>query len=335
MALLLSGDWHLSANPRDEYRFDFVEKRLPKIIEKRGVELLVFLGDITENKDEHPAELVNRVVKVFHNLSKLCPIVCLRGNHDWYTEPGNAYFGFLARLSGISWVGSPTPLADLKNVPESVSKACKAILLPHSADFERDWGEINFKAYDYAFAHQSFAGAKSESGFSLPGDVPLSYFPGKLQIISGDIHRPQTVGQLTYCGSPYHVDFGDDFDARVLLLEGTKLTSIPCPGPQKRLLEIHTLEELDEHTLTYGDIVQVRMTIESYDEWPELKAGIEVWAKENQMILNQAKPIIKSAVSAKTKLESRSVKTDEELLAEYAKKRQLAEGYLSTGLKLL
>lgn len=312
-----------------------MEKTLPKLIDEYEVDLLLFLGDLTEDKHGHEAELVNRVARVFHELSELCPIIALQGNHDWLSSPANPFFGFLSRIGAerITWVSAPTPLASLKTASEKLCKALQAILLPHSANCERDWGAIDFGGYKTAFAHQSFAGARSEGGFEL-GGVPLSYFPSRLKIVSGDIHRPQTVANLTYVGSPYHVDFGDSFEGRVLIYDGN-WHSIPVEGPQKRLIEISSLEDLDDFVIPQGDILKVRVSLTNYDEWPELQAGIEVWAKENRMVLNQTQPIIQNPLTKKASLEKRASKTDKELFEEYGQKRQLTEGVLKAGEKFL
>lgn len=337
---LITADWHLSASPRDEYRFLFVEKTLPDMIEEFGVELLLFLGDVCEVKDGHEAELVNRVAAAFQRLSRLCPIVFVQGNHDWLSSPNNPFFGFLSRLSGggISWVQAPTPLAAVKNVPEGFRNRSPAtIILPHTADYERDWADIQFENWEVALAHQSFSGAKSESGFEL-GGVPMSYFPKGLKIVSGDIHRPQDWGALTYVGAPYNVDFGDEIDPRVLIWDGKTFESVPVPGPQKRLLEMGLNDVVlpqGDCNLNKGDLVKVRVEVGSYDEWPGVKAELEAWALKRGVILHQAQPIIRPAGIAKAPSNSRGVLSDEEVFKSYAKNRQLAAGYVSTGQKLL
>lgn len=337
MTVLITADWHLSSNPRDEYRWVFVEKTLPKMIKEEGVELLLFLGDVCEEKDQHTAELVNRVAAAFERLAKLCAIVCLEGNHDWYSAPANPFFGFLSKLGegAISWVGVPTPLSSLKNVPESVSRAIRGLLLPHSANPDRDWGDLDFSPYNYVFAHQSFAGALSESGHALSG-VSMSWFPKGVKVISGDIHRPQENGNLIYVGSPYSVDFGDEIEPRVLLLDGKRLESIPVPGPQKRLVEMKSLKDLLKvKGLNKGDIIKVRIGVDSYDQWPAVAETLKMWAASEGVTLHQAQPIIQSPFTQKVELDRSIVKTDEELLKEYGKKRNLDEAHLNTGLKLL
>lgn len=336
MQALITSDWHLSSNPRDEYRFHFVEQDLPILLDEGNVDFLLFLGDVTEAKDQHDAGLVNRVVRAFAQLSEICPVICLQGNHDWLVSPDSPYFGFLSRVQGrgISWIGVPTPLAAVEGVPTAFLEAKKTLLLPHSPDFERDWGELDFSPFDTIFAHQCFAGARSDSGFEL-GGVPLSIFPKKTQIISGDIHRAQELGQLAYVGAPYAIDFGDSTDCRVLIWDGEIFESVPCSGPQKQLLELKSVKDLKRvQGVRKGDILKVRVAIDSYDQWPETQKAVQAWAAEKGYALHQVQPVMKAPTAAAPK-EERLQLTDEQVLQAFAEKQQLPKPYVSTGLKLL
>ena len=164
----------------------------------------------------------------------------------------------------------------------------------------------------------------------------MSWFPKGVRVIAGDIHQPQEAGPLTYVGSPFNVDFGDEIEPRVLLMKADGLDSIPVSGPQKRLVEARGLKDLmKQKGFRKGDLVKVRVEVESYDKWPAALKAIQEWADSAGVVLHQAQPLIQNPLAAKVSLEKKATQTDEELLAEYAKKRQLADGYLNTGLKLL
>lgn len=338
MRALVTADWHLTDNPRDSYRWDFVEKQLPKILQEEDVSLLLFLGDATEAKSGHSAELVNRLVATFTRLASLCPVIGLTGNHDGLI-PDTPFWAFLAELKNVSWVQKPTPLRLVARAPAGSSVADRTLLLPNTRTPDRDWEDIDFKKYDWVFAHQCFATAKSESGHALSG-TSLSFFPKHTKIIAGDIHRPQTSGPLTYVGSPYQVDFGDDFEPRVLIWDGKSTQSLRVSGPQKRLVEASSLKELAAVKVNKGDIVKVRYDIESYDQWPVRKHAIELWAAERGVVLHLAQPVIASsgaAPKAGSLVGSAEAETlsDEEILKAYGKKRDVNDAYVSTGLKLL
>ena len=337
MNILISGDWHFSDAPIDAYRFATIERVVPVFIKKYKVDLVVFLGDICEAKDQHKAGLVNRVVKIFHQISELAPLVFLQGNHDWLSNPANPFFGFLGRLERISWVGRPTPLGTLQNLSRAFPGASRTLLLPHSADYERDWGEIDFSEYDWAFAHQAFTGAVSESGFRLGGGVPLSYFPPNLRLVSGDVHQPQQLGNLTYVGAPFSIDFGDLFEPRMLLLKDGKLTSLPCPGPGKRLIEVTSLAKLGAIETLPGDALKVRVTLpaEEAPKWAEMAASIREWGLARKAVSVQAVPVLIGGRKSMTKAKGAPKKPDAELLKDYAAARAVGEDTLKTGLKFI
>src|SRR5574337_515989 len=113
MPFLISSDWHLSDNPRDAYRFKIIRRVVPDFVRRHNVKALFNLGDLTESKDAHKAELVNDVVDLFYELAQLCPIYILRGNHDWLSSPDSPCFAFLKRIPNITWINTPTPVANI------------------------------------------------------------------------------------------------------------------------------------------------------------------------------------------------------------------------------
>ena len=340
MPILITADVHLSINARDCYRLNAMQK-FPTLLKKQGIELLLILGDLCEEKDNHSAELVNAVVSLVYSFAQCCPVIILQGNHDYQSGPDNPFFGFLRRIERVSWVGQPTALNSLQNVPEAVSRALGrgAILLPHSANPDRDWRDLDFRKYDWAVTHQTFAGATSDSGFKLSG-VSLSLFPKHMQIVSGDIHHSQQLGNLTYCGSPFRIDFGDDFEPRILLIDDKgKIKSLPVDGPQKFLVEVKTIGELQKQAhLQPGDILKVRLTIrpDQHADWPALVSQVKAWGAEKGYLIDAVQPIVVGGQKSMTKDKPLAPKqSDEQLLTDYAKARGVDEKTVKIGLGLL
>jgi hypothetical protein len=225
--VLVTADLHLSANPRDAYRFKFMD-RIPRLIEKYEVGMLLVLGDLTEMKDYHGSELVNKIAGYFKSYADMIPVVISRGNHDG-TDPNNPFYQFLQHIKGITWINNPT-----EDLGEGIGPA---MYLPHTSNYKKDWANINFDKYRWVFAHNTFKGAQGGFGHILDG-IPIDVFPADARVISGDIHVPQKIGPVRYVGAPYRIDFGDQYQPRVLLLEGDKLTSIKLGGPQKQLIDM-------------------------------------------------------------------------------------------------
>lgn len=264
--VLLTTDWHLNSNPRDAYRHDW-QRELCSVVADNHVDTVAFLGDLTDDKDNHSAALVNKIIDHLSNLRDKCAhIYFLRGNHD-YVNPDCPFFQFIEAMPGFSWINTPQHL----RVPGLGGRT--ALFLPHTHDYERDWHDVPFdRDADVIFAHNTFAGTISESGKQLTG-IPTSVFPKGVPVYSGDIHIPQEVGPVTYVGSPYTVDFGDDYQPRVLILNGTRVQSIPCSGTQKRLIEAtsakHALRRLGN--ISNKDIVKLRVAVADRTKWKATK----------------------------------------------------------------
>lgn len=327
MTALVTADLHLSDKVRDQYRFKAMST-IAGLVDKHNVDTLVVLGDLTENKDYHPATLVNDVVDIFFSLTEFCDVIALKGNHD-YTQADCPFFRFLRRLEHVRWINDVMRL-DLS--------AGLCLFLPHTRNYEKDWSKLpHLEEIDWVFAHNTFEGAKSEHGKSLHG-IPVGFFEtlhGK--VISGDIHTPQTLGQVTYVGAPYTVDFGDDYEPRVLLLDNKgNMRSLPLPGPQKRLIELRAGYDPRKINAAPGDIVQVRYTLkpDEQDKWLVIRGELKRDMEERGFIVHVVKPV--------TTLKNRSVsvhrpdrKSDERIVQEYAKQLKLSEQTAKVGINLL
>ncbi len=329
MSVLITSDLHFAENPRDHYRFRLFPF-LKKQIKEHKVKQLLILGDLTETKDRHSAWLVNTISDGISDLSKLCRVLIMRGNHD-AVVPSFPFFKFVGMMDNIVWINSPTELE-----VQGLGSCC---FLPHTTDYKTEWKDFDFASYDWTFAHASFAGAVSESGFTLKG-IPVDYFPKGSRVISGDIHKPQKIGCVTYVGSPYTVDFGDEFDPRLLLIEKGKLKSIPYVGPQKRLLVIHNDEIPDAKSLTIrkGDILKIRVLLSKdlYAEWAKIQSRIREWAEKQGYNLYVVQPVIESVFRMKSEKKRKAEsKSDKQLLQEYVKSRAIDEKTVKTGLRLL
>lgn len=265
MKAILTCDWHFSDQARDSYRFEFVDW-LRLLIKSESIDVVFVLGDLTEQKDRHTASFVNKVVDVFARLQKLCPVVFMRGNHDG--PPGYCFFEFLGLLERVDYIGAPisTPFLSkgrsrLKLGPLLSANFPPCLFVPHTRDVRTFAGFENCN-YLLMFAHNSFNGAKLSDTQTLSDAFELSILRSVAKkVYSGDIHIPQDVGALTYVGAPYHVDFGDDYQGRVLIMDGRgRVVPKVYEGRQKRLVTIAHTSDLKRTKLNEGDIVKVRVT---------------------------------------------------------------------------
>ena len=322
MRRLITADWQLDDGPRDRYRIDFVRNRLPKIVEKYQPSELLLLGDITESKDHHPAALVNEVVGCIHDLSQLCQVIILRGNHE-YISIDNPFFEFVNRFDNVKWINKPEEWAG-------------SLFLPHTRNYKKDWKDISFDGYDYLFCHNIFTGVDSANGHALSG-IPPSIFPKDARVISGDVHEPQSFDCITYVGSPFTVDFGDAFQPRVLLLDGDRQVSIKVGGQQKRLVQVIWPDEFYADLCNPNDIVkiEVHLKMEHVAKWQEIRASVEDWAKKQQFIVNTISPQVAYVAGKRKAAVKHENKSDVQYLESYANRLGLDKDTVKAGQKFL
>lgn len=288
LPVLVTSDLHLDAAPSCSYRWGIFPWLIAQAEAERAKTVLV-LGDVTDKKDGHGAELVNRVVSSFRALAKVARVIILAGNHDWLRE-GQEFFRFLDGVDSLRFVTQPWEDDDTKGE--------LALFLPHSKRPARDWEAFDLSHYRYVFMHQTARGSVSSNGQRLEGEeLPDLSAAGK--VYSGDIHVPQTVGAVEYVGSPYPVHFGDRFPARVVLIErGGRAIDLHYKGaPQRFSMTVEdrlTEGDLARHVVEPGDQVKLRIKLRAKDahEWPALRrnalallrgAGAEVHGIELQV----------------------------------------------------
>ena len=330
MKTLVISDLHLSANPRDAYRHAIVHS-LCKYA-KEGIRRTLILGDLTEEKDRHNDWLVNNVVARVVDFAKLGEVFILKGNHDYNSDPDMPYFRFLGLTPNVHWISNPTVYTFTADDLGSV------LFLPHTRRYKREWKDVRLKGHRYIFAHNTFKGAQLAGGYKSDG-IPLSIFPKDACVISGDVHIPQELGCVTYVGAPYTIDFGDNYDGRCLIINGEKVTSVKINGPQKQLVEVDTHDELHKAGAQFrdGDIIKIRATIPRSEatNWPKVRDELRAWAQEQGAIIHAIQPVIIEDAVTRKRIKKAEIKSDQQIIREFAKTRGIDKHMLKYGEKLL
>jgi hypothetical protein len=321
MTALVTSDLHLTTNPRDAYRHDFM-KALPAMIKGTGAEGLIINGDLTEEKDRHPASLVNAIVGYIATCAKIVPVMINKGNHD-YTDVDNPFFEFLHHVPNVSWINRPMGMDLGLNIGFTY-------FFPHTSDWKRDWKDHmrGARKSDWVFAHQTFEGTRLQSGYAV-GSIPTDVFRGA-RVLCGDVHIPKEMAEtITYIGAPYTVDFGDDYQGRVLLVDKHGYQSIPYTGRQKRFVEFAAdsndkLVQKRVNTFRTGDIVKVRVRLTSGNRkaWPDVRRMVQEWAHDQLYELHSVVPVIEK-VSLKATAKTFTHKSDTQLLETFSRAKGL------------
>jgi len=330
MTTIFTADLHLSANPRDAYRFHFLEHALPKLIHKYKARRVIVGGDVAEVKDGHPAVLVNRVVDGFARLVEEhgVDLIFYTGNHD-YVRADVPFWRFLQHVQRVRWITNPTTIL--------MQGLGRCLFLPFTPRPDKDWDSGYFvDDYDWFFCHQTFGGAISESGRKIEGNPPP--FTKDAKVVSGDVHVPQKAGPVTYVGAPYTVDFGDAFEPRVLVLDRNKMHSVSVEGPQKRLVGAGVRGKHISFSgagVVPGDIVKVKVGLnKSIYSRAEIRAAAREWAQESGVTLHAVQIIAARPERTEKTTVRRDRRSDEDLVRAYAKKMRKGKVTLGAGLKI-
>lgn len=300
MKQLLISDLHLTANPRDDYRWGLFPW-LRSVIVSQTIRDLFILGDLTEAKDYHSAKLVNRIADNLISLyrerdSGLFTIWVLRGNHDGI-DPTCPFFRFLRGFPFIKYVEVPY-MTPINNV--------EVLMLPHTTNPVKAWEPVEMHAAEIVLLHATVRGALAENGQAMEGIPPALLRPAhRAKIYSGDVHVPQKIGPVEYVGAPYPIRFGDSFRGRAIMLEDwRKPESLFPPTIQRRVLTIGAAgaTEKDLEGLDKDDQVKVRVQLSpaEYGDWGKAKArtlaacaerGVVVCGME--LLRAPAKPLVR------------------------------------------
>ncbi len=322
MSVILTSDVHLNEKPSENFRWGLFDWLL-----QQKADELILCGDITDAKDRHSAQLVNRLCDKLIALSDKLKVIWLAGNHDFF-DPRVPFFRFLNNSPNITYIHEP------KIEELSIGKAT---FIPACVKW-------NFKlqVFPYVFTHVTFNGAKAENGTLLSGVDPhlLDHYDGRC--FSGDIHVPQKIGKnIEYIGAPYHIRFGDSFDPRIIFINNDgKTKDLYYPAPKKQVFDIFHPDDLLKKQGDSGDHVKVRYYLKrsDYSEWRRYKEEIHSIAEEKGWLLFGVESIPVELVKVNNSDKGSIVqgfKQPLELILDYAKRNRISDEYIDIGKGLL
>jgi predicted phosphodiesterase len=319
MSAILTADIHLNDNARDESRWGLLDW----LAEQHADELII-LGDLTVAKNNHPARMVNRLVAKFMTLATVYKkIYILKGNHD-YVDPNCPFFGFINHFSeNIFFILMPLTLD---------TTIGKWVFMPAGTDWSTNVAKIKGQN---VFAHATFDGAISETGFQLTGVNPNIVRDTGATVISGDVHKPQKMGTIEYVGAPYHCHFGDDYTPRLMYIdnEGNR-SDLHFPSPRKFSQVIKSLDELYRIKIKAGDQIKIIVQMRRADlpDWKNWREAIREQAEKEGWLLFG--PELRLQTETKT-INQTNYQSHEELVEIYAMSNKASNQHVLTGKELL
>lgn len=214
--------------------FDFIVETAIK----EGVDTVVFAGDAYKTRDPNPTQQRGFGTRIKKLAKSGIPVVLVIGNHDTPNAEGKANTLDIYSALEIDnvWV-SRKP--ELLKIPTK-SGDLQIVTLPwlHKNDYKTVgdklnllYGKISSDSPAIFLSHAEIEGASygSEKGMAIANDVtiPLPLLQDKRlsYVALGHIHKHQVLGKnplIVYSGSPQRIDFGEEKEAKgVILVEIT------------------------------------------------------------------------------------------------------------------
>lgn len=329
--MLIVSDLHLDDTAITGYRFKIFSK-LQQKIQEHNIKNVIILGDILDKKDKHPSYLVNRITDELNFLTELgTKIIILMGNHD-YVTPDEPFLKFLNWMPNIKFISEP-------KVFEIEDKNC--LFLPHTHQPELTWKIVNFtECYDMIFTHQDFKGAEVHEFYSMEKGLTEKHplFTHRTSIYSGHIHKPQNLydNRVTYIGSPYHVNFGDNYEGRIII---PSVGSFKLDLPKKHKIIIYDnnfsesipkIKEFDQYKI----IIRLPLSKANlYEKWcNELKEYFKNYYIT--IIVTELELISEDFYTQEQEKQKISSSSEASIIKEFGVKEKLHSDYINVALDI-
>jgi len=339
--MLLISDLHFTDKTADRYRFK-IFTWVYEYFMRTGDKNLIILGDLTDSKDHHSANLVNAIVKRMLDLTgKGMEIFLLKGNHD-YIDPDMPFFEFLGQYEYINYIKDPQCW---------LIEGYSCLFLPHTRQPLADWAvnrtvEKAMKTAAYVFMHESVIGSVTSNGYEMEKGLAPSYFR-KFggEVISGDIHCPQTIGRVSYVGTPYSIRFNDDYRGRALTITEGEVAELFPDIRNRTTLDVSSVREfmdkaIEQRTLV-GDQIKIRYQLSEADEekWEAIRKKLYMACKNLHLelvVLQVVRPRPLPLRGKKNRLqEAFDVLLPGKVVDKFAKQRGISKAKRKAGRRLV
>ena len=199
-----------------EYFSDFLIPLLKRKV-KQG-DIIVHLGDLFDNRNIIPINLLNYGMDIVEEISKIAPLHIIIGNHDLWSK-------------SASEINSVRPFRYIPNVKIYSSteileyNGLKILMMPF---FEKRLDQIKVidenKNCDYLFCHSDLNGCKmhlTSVAHKNADKIDISDFKSFSKVKSGHIHLVQSNDHFTFVGSIFQMDRNDIGDQKGIFVIDT------------------------------------------------------------------------------------------------------------------
>ena len=199
-----------------QYFSDFLIPLLKK--EVKPGDIIVHLGDLFDNRNIIPINLLNYGMDVVEEISKIAPLHIIVGNHDLWSK-------------SASEINSVRPFRYIPNVKIYNStevleyNGLKILMMPF---IEKRLEQIKSieenKNCDYLFCHSDLNGCKmhlTSVAHKNADKIDINDFKSFSKVWSGHIHLVQSNKQFTFVGSIFQMDRNDTGDQKGIFVIDT------------------------------------------------------------------------------------------------------------------
>lgn len=324
MKALLVGDTHFTDLPLDEYRWNLFEE-LVKYCLQYEVTHVIFLGDLTDRKDRHAGAFVNRLLDsiAYLRIETGCHVYILMGNHDGPLGLAPVYWKFLEYLD-VSYITEPTFKHGIWMMPFSKN--------PHEA-----WQGLKLHEGKAILMHQTMKGARVEGDYELEGDN-LPILPRGIPVYSGDVHRPQYAGRVTYIGAPYPVKFSESWENQILCIESTDWrtpTVIQLRIMRRAILDLTSVPAWPKQQAgKYQVRVRYHLSSDEMRSWPSIELALRASAEDAGITIASIEAVLSRDLPLGQNVTSIDINSPERIIRAYADMEKLDPAIIEYGLRL-
>lgn len=166
---------------------------------------VVIAGDYFENRQLLDIGVMNAAINVLEEISSICPVYMMVGNHDIYKKSDND----VTSLRVIQDMKNVTLIYDRMELEIKGGK--KFLLVSWIGDMKKENKIIteNKDKYDYLVFHTELSGMTYANDRPIINGLQIDLCDDTCKILSGHIHKRQESKKGLYFGSPYHMDKSD------------------------------------------------------------------------------------------------------------------------------
>jgi calcineurin-like phosphoesterase family protein len=227
-----------------EYFSDFLIPLLKSRVEPGDI--IIHLGDLFDNRNVIPINLLNYGMDVVEEISKIAPFHIIVGNHDCWSKSSDE----INTIRPFKWIPNVFIYDKTEQLEFNGIKLC---LMPY---IEKRLDQINLinsnKDCDYLFCHSDLNGCRmhlTSVGHRNNDKIDVDDFKSFKRVFSGHIHIRQINTNFEFIGSNFQMDrndYGDQKGITILDTETGETEFIPnLVSPEFKKVRVESEEDIE------------------------------------------------------------------------------------------